>query len=155
MNKKKVVKDMGELAKVYCEMDRKKYDVKVCIVFDKKNPTDLKKAYLVVLFQDPKKRYIDKEGKSRRDKKWYFAFKTKANCLELKEYEDFRFVKWYKVEPYTKVKIGWKENSKERERFLYFAQNHKVCPLITECGAKAFEVATARYFEYLSGKAEA
>lgn len=151
MNQDKIVRELGDLAKTYCEMNRKKYEVKSSIVLDKKNPTDLKKAYLVVMFRDPKKMYRDKEGVYRQDKKWSFSFKTKANCFEMKEFTDYRWAGFCRVKPVQSHKIGWIEGSKERMRFNYFAQKHKICTKIVDSYFQAVEVATARYFENLSG----
>lgn len=150
MNQKKIVKGIGMLAKEYCKSDRKKYEVKSTIVLDKKNPTDLKKAYLVVMFKNPRKTYVDEEGYIRPNDKWEFAFKTKANCFEMKEYTDFRWVGFCKVKPVQSHRLVWREKTKERTRFNYFAQKHKVCTKIIDSCEHAMEVATARYFENLN-----
>lgn len=150
MNKDKIVRDLGDLAKTYGKMNRKKYEVKTSIVLDKKEPANLKLAYLVIMLRDPKQTCVDKYGIRRKDKTWNFAFKTRKGCFEMKQISSFRWSGFFRVEPVDTHKIGWIEGSKERLRFNYFAQNHKICTKIHESLNKEMEVATARYFESLN-----
>lgn len=155
MSKNNITTGLGEVAKAYCTSDRKKYQVKTAIVLDKKDPTNLKKAYLIVLFQDPKKYIRNSKGKMVRDTRYHFAFKTKTNCFELKEYTEYRWDGWFKLKPVKTFRVTWKENSKESQKFHYFAQNHKICTKIIESYSQAAEVATARYFKAINSSTPA
>lgn len=140
-------KGLFESAKSYLESDRKKYEVKTSIIFDKEEPLNVSKMYLVVMLRDPYAMIRDENGKWIKDKKWRFAYKTKKGCFAIRDFTHFRMIKWYKGETYKQSTIFWKENQKESQRLRAFASNFKVCQSIMNSVSDCFKPATARYFE--------
>ena len=156
MTKDNISKGLFDLAKTYIESDRKKYEVKTTVVFDEKDPLNVSKMYLVVMFRDPRafkrnengKLLKDENGRLVRDYTLQFAYKTKKNCLELRSYTEYRMIKWYKPRvPEHVSKIYWKKDTGEYQRLCKFAAKYKVCTTIMESVSDCFKPATARYFK--------
>ena len=147
MNSNNIARGIFDSAKAYIKLDKKKYEVKSTVVFDKNNPLDVSKMYIVIMLRDSKAKIKDENGKWVKDNTWNFAYKTKKGCLTLRDFTHFRMVKWYKGETYKKSTIFWSENQNESQRLRQFASNFKVCPTIIESVFECFSPATARYFE--------
>ena len=67
MTKDNISKGLFDLAKTYIESDRKKYEVKTTVVFDEKDPLNVSKMYLVIMFRDPRAFKRNENGKLLKD----------------------------------------------------------------------------------------
>ena len=147
MSNDAIARGLFDSVKAYIELDKKKYEVKSTVVFDKNDPLDVSKMYIVIMLRDSKARIKDENGKWVKDNTWNFAYKTKKGCLALRDFTHFRMVKWCKGETYKKSLIFWSREQNESQRLRQFASKFKVCTAIMESVSECFEPATARYFE--------
>lgn len=148
MAKEELSRGLFGSAIAYMQSNRKQYEVKSTVVFDKNEPLNVSKMYIIIMLRDPSAKRKDKEGKWVKDNTWNFAYKTKKGCLTLRDFQMVRTIKWYKPRVVETVsRIHWKKDTKEYQRLSQFASKYKVCTAIMDSVSDCFKPATARYFE--------
>lgn len=113
-------------------------EVKVSMVLDKKDPTNLSRAYILVASRDI----------TSSDKRFRFVYRSKMNSIGMTTYSSLDFSDVFTVKRIVKYKLGFEYGSDEYKRFDVFASTKGISyKQIQDSLNEASKKATVRYLK--------